>query len=334
MSEHGRFGHELYLSGYPQSIRDTPATPRDVGRRIAATPGPRWLVVGRGFSGGWWGSASITRNGDGRYEGSPAVVVGCDHFGGAFKNPETDSPSTSSGPEEPPLHLWMNFNLPTSLAELPSALFDRILIDWSTWRYLKPLMSLPQPSPTLLLDEWCRLLRPGGDLCFESGIASVTVFPTDGCGATPFCDHNPAHVVVPSDTAKELLVRNGGWRGGAAKARTANPMLRVAGLAAGDGDAVDEVVKALVRAGKVVVPAPAKPGTAKLLAEKSALERAAQVVVEGVSEVVEGRLLEMFRGGWQSAEVVVEKDGDGSFPIEVRGSVPRWIRAVKDSVST
>ncbi|KAI8905411.1 hypothetical protein EDD86DRAFT_211438 [Gorgonomyces haynaldii] len=90
-----------------------------------------------------------------------------DAFGGAFDH-------------EP--HLWMDFNS-SSLKLLPDDAFDSITVDSSTWRYLKPNTSHR---------EWWRILKHGGRLIFEHGIAS---FGTDA-------QENPCHLVwTPSDLA-------------------------------------------------------------------------------------------------------------------------------------
>jgi hypothetical protein len=72
--------------------------------------------------------------------------IALDSFGGNFKNYDR--------------HIWMDFNSITALDQLPSDWLNSIIIDWSTWRYMKPI---------LVASKWRKLLRVGCSLCFESG---------------------------------------------------------------------------------------------------------------------------------------------------------------------
>jgi hypothetical protein len=72
-----------------------------------------------------------------------------DAFGGNFKSAEP--------------HLWMDFNNPPALTHLHSNWLNLIVIDCSTWRYMKPIIASK---------EWHRILAPGGKLMFEAGAAS------------------------------------------------------------------------------------------------------------------------------------------------------------------
>ncbi|KAJ3237789.1 hypothetical protein HDU78_003867 [Chytriomyces hyalinus] len=59
------------------------------------------------------------------------TAIPVDRFGGAFPTPST--------PDSLQYHLWIDFNDPTALAKIPDACIHRIIVDWSTWRYMTPL---------------------------------------------------------------------------------------------------------------------------------------------------------------------------------------------------
>ncbi|KAJ3398066.1 hypothetical protein HDU80_009313 [Chytriomyces hyalinus] len=66
------------------------------------------------------------------------VWIPVDRFGGAFPTPST--------PESLQYHLWIDFNDPTALAKIPDACIHRIIVDWSTWRYMTPLKPIHETS--------------------------------------------------------------------------------------------------------------------------------------------------------------------------------------------
>ncbi len=83
-----------------------------------------------------------------------------DVFGGCF-------PSTTS--EQPMLNdlcIWCDFNHVPSLQYFPSQCIDLIIMEWSTWRYMRP-------CDGNVLSEWKRILKPGGRLIFDADIASI-----------------------------------------------------------------------------------------------------------------------------------------------------------------
>ncbi|KAJ3210836.1 hypothetical protein HDU67_004978 [Dinochytrium kinnereticum] len=179
---YGRFGGELYLKGFTFDSSD--AGPDRLSLQpwiqdmVIQVGRPRWLVVGRGFA-SLGGSDSTSQQPS---LDEPPFLFFCDRFGGAFQGPgkKVNTASLPLGPSCPPPHLWMDFNDVGALRLLPSAIFDRIVIDWSTWRYLLPLKkACSQQSDELpystVLDHWWRILRPNGDLVFEGGISSVHV---------------------------------------------------------------------------------------------------------------------------------------------------------------
>ncbi|KAI8842495.1 hypothetical protein BC829DRAFT_401639 [Chytridium lagenaria] len=224
---------------------------------------PKWLVVGRGFSGSWWikpsldsPSPSTTTLLSKSLENTEPSIFYCDRFGGAFQaSTQTESPKL------PPPHLWMDFNNPSALHLIPSNTFDRIIVDWSTWRYLTPL------APTVL-DHWRRILKVGGDLAFESSVASVRVVP-DGTSTLLYDFDNPTHVVIDVSTALRFVKHS------PAVSRSANPLHR---LRSPD-------VSLLSRA--VIIPAEKKEGGKS---EGIGAVGMAKGIAEGVRGDVEGRL--------------------------------------------
>ncbi|KAJ3231737.1 hypothetical protein HDU81_003547 [Chytriomyces hyalinus] len=64
-------------------------------------------------------------------EPQDVVWIPVDRFGGAFPAPST--------PDSLQYHLWIDFNDPAALAKIPDACIHRIIVDWSTWRYMTPL---------------------------------------------------------------------------------------------------------------------------------------------------------------------------------------------------
>ena len=141
---------------------------------------------------------------------SQSLVIPCDRFGGAFKHLDHNSFHP---------HLWLDFNLPESLHLLPHESFDRIIVDWSTFRYLEPMRLvkssyLENESETTVLDLWNRILRKGGCLIFESFVASVQIIDfghhpkpldNDTLHQIEFQFQNPYHVSIPFHTAVHVL---------------------------------------------------------------------------------------------------------------------------------
>ncbi|KAI8822348.1 hypothetical protein BJ741DRAFT_635602 [Chytriomyces cf. hyalinus JEL632] len=64
-------------------------------------------------------------------EHQDVIWIPVDRFGGAFPAP--------ASPDSLQYHLWIDFNDPTALAKIPDACIHRIIVDWSTWRYMTPL---------------------------------------------------------------------------------------------------------------------------------------------------------------------------------------------------
>jgi hypothetical protein len=95
-----------------------------------------------------------------------------DAFGGAFKTEN---------------HIWVDFNLVASI-NLGQWL-NLIVVDWSTWRYLKVNAS----------KSWCDLLHLNGKLMFENGAASYTVTRN----ASGYSHGNPCHLMLTVDQLNE-----------------------------------------------------------------------------------------------------------------------------------
>ncbi|KAJ3122810.1 hypothetical protein HK098_002463 [Nowakowskiella sp. JEL0407] len=93
-------------------------------------------------------------------------------------------------------------------------MFDSIVIDWSTWRYMNPL----KPG---VLSEWKRILKVGGTFVFECGVSSMKYTHGEeliylGIDLTDsrqimkllrFDFDNLTHLVVPIEIAKVLIER-------------------------------------------------------------------------------------------------------------------------------
>jgi hypothetical protein len=147
--ELGRFGHELYQWDPNDS---DPRNPKWLAQR-----NPK-LLVGRGTGTSWWTQPDSTS------------YLPVDAFGGAFKTNE--------------MHLWMDFNL--SSCYLPANWAQSITFDYSTWRYMKPV---------LCLRDWCRILQNGQSIYFEGGISSFKLGSENS-----FENENPSHLVLTHDS--------------------------------------------------------------------------------------------------------------------------------------
>ncbi|KAJ1552795.1 hypothetical protein HK405_009995 [Cladochytrium tenue] len=138
------------------------------------------------------------------------------------QSPPPSSPSPPPLPPPPP-HLWMDFNDPGELARLSAGGAAAIIVDWSTWRYMRPTFRPAVPggggrSPAVA-DAWRRLLAAdGGTLFFESGVASVRCVAGGDAGSgggggggdeelevVGFEDDNPVHVVVRLADARRVV---------------------------------------------------------------------------------------------------------------------------------
>ncbi|KAI8831224.1 hypothetical protein BJ741DRAFT_617807 [Chytriomyces cf. hyalinus JEL632] len=129
----GRFGGELYRASsdaedamartlrflmYNSDSREGADEEGDFYARVC-------LLVGRG---------TVPAHGPQQTQDSEhqdVIWIPVDRFGGAFPAP--------SSPDSLQYHLWIDFNDPTSLAKIPDACIHRIIVDWSTWRYMTPL---------------------------------------------------------------------------------------------------------------------------------------------------------------------------------------------------
>lgn len=80
--------------------------------------------------------------------------VHLDHFGGAFSEEALCD------------HLWSDVNCLYALEQIPGDLFDAIVVDASTWRYL-------YASDALRCNHYLRILKTGGSLICESNVASM-----------------------------------------------------------------------------------------------------------------------------------------------------------------
>jgi hypothetical protein len=145
----GRFGIELYQWDPKES------DPRN----------PKWLekedpelLVGRGTGTTWWSKADSH------------AYLPIDAFGGVFKTNDN--------------HIWMDFNV--SSFYLPSNWAMSITFDYSTWRYMKPM---------LYLKEWCRILQKGSCIYFEDGISSFKLGH-----ANSFEHDNPSHIILTKES--------------------------------------------------------------------------------------------------------------------------------------
>ena len=171
---YGRFGHECYPWA-SEASECLAAGIRQIHRwRLEDGATQVWLVVGRGTPHG----SQELQLGAKADPGECHRLVYCDHFGGAFRRPNEAAAGYHC-------HLWVNVCHPETLALPLHGLFDHIVFDASTARY----MSLSG----VVVSTWRRLLTPGGSLYFESAIASVT-YAWEGTGVE---QHNPCHVVVP-----------------------------------------------------------------------------------------------------------------------------------------
>ncbi|KAJ3027822.1 UNVERIFIED_CONTAM: hypothetical protein HDU68_003023 [Siphonaria sp. JEL0065] len=141
--EYGRFGPELYRASVDATgaFNDTIAllklasNQRDGADEEGAFVTDLALVVGRGT-----GSAGTLGVLDDNFE-----WIACDRFGGAFTAPTKR------------MHLWMDFNDPVALTKIPSESVERIVVDWSTWRYMTPLKPTHQlPKQTSVTESSVR----------------------------------------------------------------------------------------------------------------------------------------------------------------------------------
>jgi hypothetical protein len=148
-SDLGRFGCDLYVWDGSES------DPRNSKWELIRNPR---LVVGRGTGLSWW-TKPIADS-----------FIPIDSFGGVFK--------TLSD------HLWMDFNI--GCQYLPSNWALSVIIDYSTWRYVKPLT---------ILKELHRIITIDGTIIFEHGIASFSISQCDS-----FQYENPSHMVLKRHT--------------------------------------------------------------------------------------------------------------------------------------
>jgi hypothetical protein len=155
----GRFGTEMY--------KFDPLLSHPNHNQWQSIDSPT-LVIGRGNGSTWW---------IGNYDQQDYIPV--DNFGGVFKD------NTA--------HLWMDFNNINGLLSLPKNWAKAIIVDYSTWRYMKP--------DTKVLSCWKSILKIGGVLCFENRIAS---FKLDSKQGYEF--DNPAHITISPTKLKSLML--------------------------------------------------------------------------------------------------------------------------------
>ncbi|KAL2912324.1 hypothetical protein HK105_208171 [Polyrhizophydium stewartii] len=106
----------------------------------------------------------------------------------------------------------------TALARIPSAAFTQVVVDWSTWRYMRPL------APGIAA-HWRRITaQPGGAWAVEGGVSSyrivadtaaVPVVPVPGDHGSEICCEfdNPSHVVVREGTVRRWMAQCPDWDG-------------------------------------------------------------------------------------------------------------------------
>ncbi|RKO93638.1 hypothetical protein BDK51DRAFT_49629 [Blyttiomyces helicus] len=201
-----RFGKELYALGDPEAATES-ALASNVAN-FARTTHPSTainLIVGRGTNHGktWWSSESEQDPPSSTDDVPSPIWVPLDKFGGAFTRPNAESHPIPAPLPAPAPHLWMDFNDTSALQLLPEAIFTAVVVDWSTFRYLRPLA--PRVSAS-----WARILRPGGSLAFEGGIASIAVVGStaelqNGVGSLGCEFENPCHATVDSARAQNWI---------------------------------------------------------------------------------------------------------------------------------
>ncbi|KAI8900885.1 hypothetical protein BC833DRAFT_580044 [Globomyces pollinis-pini] len=107
----------------------------------------------------------------------------------------------------------MDFNIPTAIKYLPSNWLNQIVIDWSTWRYLKPLQT-DSGSQIQLIRLWSDLLTTKGQFIFEHSLSSYRIihekqlneYQKCGLEETYWEHDNPSHIVITfSDIPVQLF---------------------------------------------------------------------------------------------------------------------------------
>ncbi|KAI8815283.1 hypothetical protein BJ742DRAFT_733739 [Cladochytrium replicatum] len=206
----GRFGHELYgfaeADVYSSEQREYhhPLGP-NVNRLLAkSTAGYELnLIVGRGTNASSWWTGGHTAKSAITSPSMEAIIadktepvrwVPVDRFGGVF--PRRDHIAGSP----PPLHIWMDFNRPEALSQLPDECISQVCIDWSTWRYMTP-------CARSISSHWSRILKPGGSICFECGISSVRYVQKNDEAGLCWDFENPTHATVSVDQVDSMLIR-------------------------------------------------------------------------------------------------------------------------------
>ncbi|KAJ3116835.1 hypothetical protein HK100_000963 [Physocladia obscura] len=153
---------------------------------------------------------SLLRNNNGRTKdynqpNQPAQTrIACDRFGGAFRTTNTTSNTNiattaaiakTSATNNQHHHLWLDFNNVNALSHIPSSSVARIIVDWSTWRYMFP-------ASQSVRAHWLRILEPAGDLLFEATVSSIAYScrpANDSSVAESILSwdfDNPSHVTV------------------------------------------------------------------------------------------------------------------------------------------
>jgi hypothetical protein len=159
----GRFGKDLYKMNADSSH------PNNEKWKQLHKPS---LLVGRGTGTVWWTH---------HLKQSDKLIIPVDNFGGVFKGEED--------------HLWMDFNNTTALEMLPRNWVDKLMFDYSTWRYMK--------TESEILQRWKAILRIDSEICFEHGVSSIRI--NEGLGGDICFESNPSHIIISSAKLHAML---------------------------------------------------------------------------------------------------------------------------------
>ncbi|KAI9324843.1 hypothetical protein DFJ73DRAFT_871328 [Zopfochytrium polystomum] len=248
--------------------------------------------------------------------------IPCDSFGGVFTGRSPDQDGNEVAPD-PPIHLFMDFNDGEQLAQLPSSSADIIAIDWSTWRYMKPLEPVrggAGDERATVADEWKRILRPGGLLAFECSVSSILCVPetatppglpfvTVGTESVTWEMSNPSHLTVSASGAASRLLANGEGGYSFSPTRVIIPAARPEGQPTPAGTRVRP--NAMVR-----------PRANDFKAEYARLGQLYLGVVEELTVILFEKRL-----SWSSARAV--DSSQQQFPLATRGTIDRWFHVCK-----